>query len=85
MSIYFLAITMAQTISPVIFTWIANKVGVLANPTLYGPMLTAVCFLSYLGSIPFWWKAGKAYKAHMEERDRLEARVDGLLEPGSNA
>lgn len=66
-SLYFFCITLAQTISPGIFGAIANSVGCLANPALYGPLITAFVGVSYLGSIPFWWKAGKAYEAHMKE------------------
>jgi hypothetical protein len=47
----------------------ANKIGCLTNPALYGPLITAFVGFSYLGSIPFWFKAGKAYKTYMEERD----------------
>ena len=61
-SVYFTCITIAQTISPVLFGWLANSMGALANPTLYGPILTGIVALSYWGSIPFWWKAGKYYK-----------------------
>lgn len=68
---------MAQTISPFIFGLIANKMGALANPTLYGPILTGFVALSYLGSIPFWWNAGKHYKNHMEEADKQ--KEDALL------
>ena len=68
-SLYFFCITLAQTISPGIFGAIANFFGCLTNPALYGPLITAFVGVSYLGSIPFWWKAGKAYEAHMKEKD----------------
>jgi MFS family permease len=68
-SVYFFCITMAQTISPAIFGFVANKWGALANPALYGPIITAFVAVSYLSSIPFWWKAGKAYEKHMVEKD----------------
>jgi hypothetical protein len=48
----------------------------LTNPALYGPLITAFVGLSYLGSLPFWFKAGKAYKAFMEERD-AKAKEEG--------
>ena len=72
MSLYFFCITLAQTISPAIFGAIANKFGVLTNPALYGPLITAFVGVSYLGSIPFWWKAGKAYEKHMQYRAMQE-------------
>lgn len=68
-SVYFFCITLAQTISPAIFGAIANKIGCLANPALYGPLITGAVAFGYLGSLPFWWKAGKAYKKHMEDKD----------------
>jgi len=74
-SVYFFCITMAQTISPAIFGFFANKWGALANPALYGPIITAFVATSYLGSIPFWWKAGKAYEKHMVEKDESEAQA----------
>jgi hypothetical protein len=64
---------MAQTISPAIFGAIANKVGVLTNPALYGPCITAFVAVSYLGSIPFWWKAGKRYSEFMKAKDEEAA------------
>ena len=74
-SVYFFCITLAQTISPVIFGAIANRMGCLANPTLYGPLITTFVGLSYLGSIPFWWRAGANYKKHMEAKDAENARL----------
>lgn len=77
-SVYFFCITAAQTISPAIFGIFANKFGCLANPAMYGPLITAAVAFGYFGSLPFWYKAGKAYKSHMEEKDANEAA--GLLE-----
>lgn len=81
MSVYFFCITVAQTISPAIFGYLANSFGALTNPVLYGPLITGFVGLSYLGSIPFWFKAGKAYKKHMEKKDEEAA----LLESGQAA
>ena len=71
-SVYFFSITIAQTIGPLVFNILANYFGCLANPALYGPMITAFIGLSYVGSIPFWWKAGKEYTKYMKERDSQE-------------
>ena len=51
--------------------------GVLKNPALYGPIITAFVSISYLASVPFWWKAGKEYKKYMEEKDAQECLVAG--------
>ena len=66
---------MAQTISPFIFGAIANSMGALTNPKLYGPLITSFVGLSYLGSIPFWWKAGKNYVKFMKNKDEENARL----------
>ena len=66
MSLYFFCITLPQTISPAIFSFLANKVGAIANPTLYGPLIAGFTLFGYVGLIPFWWRAGKHYKKHME-------------------
>ena len=72
---YFFCITLAQTLSPVIFAAIANSMGALTNPKLYGPLITTFVGISYLGSIPFWYNAGKNYKKFMEEKDAENARL----------
>lgn len=74
-SVYFFCITLPQTISPVMFSWIANKMGAFANPKLYGPLITSFVALSFLGSIPFWWLAGKSYKKFMDDKDEENARM----------
>ena len=51
--------------------------GVLKNPALYGPIITAFVSISYLASVPFWWKAGKEYKKYMEEKEAQECLVAG--------
>jgi len=38
-------------------------------------LITASIGLSYLGSIPFWYKAGRHYKEYMENRDAENARL----------
>jgi hypothetical protein len=51
----------------------------LTNPTLYGPLITIFVFLSYLGSVPFWLKAGSAYKDYMTEKDQIKAAEENQL------
>lgn len=72
-SVYFFCITMAQTISPAIFGYIANAAGALTNPAMYGPLITAFVAFGYIGSLPFWYKAGKYYKQVMEEKESKAA------------
>lgn len=66
---------MAQTIGPIIFNYAAKAIGALANPALLGPLITGAVGICYLGSIPFWYKAGKAYKEFMEKKDEENARL----------
>jgi len=40
---------------------------------LYGPLITAFVAFGYIGSLPFWFNAGKAYKKVMEEKEREAA------------
>ena len=72
---YFFSITMAQPIGPIIFNYVAKAVGALSNPVLLGPIITSFVGVTYLGSIPFWFWAGKNYKAFMEKRDEENARL----------
>jgi MFS family permease len=72
-SVYFFCITIAQTIGPFVFNIIANWYGCFTNPAMYGPLITAAIGVSYLGSIPFWWKAGKEYTKYMKAKDAQEA------------
>ena len=60
---------MTKTVSAAVFGFAANWFGVQGNPLLYGPLITGFVALSYWGSLPFWWKAGKAYKQHMIEKE----------------
>ena len=42
--------------------YLANSLGAQANPFIYGPLITGCVAVSYIGSIPFWWMAGKEYR-----------------------
>jgi len=61
-----------------VFGAVANYIGCLTNPALYGPLITAFVGVSYLGSLPFWYKAGKHYKAYMEDRDAKAKEIEAL-------
>jgi len=43
--------------------------GAVNSPRVYGQLVTAAVTLGYLGSNIFYYKAGRAYKKMMEERD----------------
>jgi hypothetical protein len=46
-------------------------------------LITATIGISYVGSLPFWYRAGKEYTKFMEERDRAEA--EALAQEGGQA
>ena len=71
-SAYFFCITIAQTISPAIFGALCTRFGAVANPTVYGPLIAGFSVLGFIGSVPFWFRAGRHYKNHMAEKQRLE-------------
>ena len=75
-SLYFFCITLAQTVSPILFGILASYMGCFADPRKYGILLSAFVAFGYLGSLPFWYKGGKAYKEYMEKKDQ-----DALVVP----
>ena len=54
--------TIAATLSPMIVNYISIFFGAAQNPAIYGQIITFISFFGYLGSIPFWWLAGRSYK-----------------------
>jgi hypothetical protein len=44
--------------------------GALTNPAVFGKLITVWSFIGYIGSLPCFWKAGKLYKAKMEEKEQ---------------
>ena len=37
---------------------------------MYGPLIAAFSICGFLGSIPFWYKAGKGYRDYMVEQEK---------------
>ena len=72
-SSYFFAATLGQTTGPWIMSILTNYFNVVANPTLYGPLITAMTALGFAGTCPIWYLAAKEYKKIMEERERAQA------------
>jgi hypothetical protein len=60
-------------LGPFVFDILVKKFGAVANPAIYGPLITFTTLLGFLGSCPFWYLAGKNYKAKMEEKQALLA------------
>ena len=53
---------MTGTAATVLFGYLANLFGAAQNPLVYGKLLMVIQSIAYAGMIPFFWKAGKAYK-----------------------
>jgi MFS family permease len=60
---------LAQTLAPLIFGFFANYYGAMANPRIYGYLVTAAVTCGYLGSNVFYYKAGREYEKMMQQRD----------------
>ena len=61
-SAHFFYTTVASTISPILFNGIVKNFNTALNPGIYGILLTIFCGVGYLGSVPFFWKAGREFK-----------------------
>lgn len=66
-----------NTISPLFFAKIAKYFGAAAAPRVYGYVILLATTLGYSLANFFYFKAGRLYKKEMEERDRLEAGLEG--------
>ena len=55
-------------LSPILFGSVTNYFNVAANPKVYGYVISLFAMLGYLGSLPFWFMAGKSYKQEMENK-----------------
>ena len=60
-------LTIVGCFSTVLLGQVANMMGAMTNPAVYGKLITLWSFIGYIGSIPCFWKAGKLYKKKMEE------------------
>lgn len=49
---------------------IAVRLGVNADPTIYGKLIFLFSTIGYLGAIPCFWRAGKYYKEFMDNKDK---------------
>ena len=63
---------LAQTLSPLLFSFLAKSFGAVNAPRIYGYLLFGAVSIGYLGSNIFYYKAGRAYTKFMEDRDEKE-------------
>lgn len=66
-SVYLFFIYIAGTLSAMTLGKIANFFGAQTNPWVYGKVVFGGSMFGYLLSIPCFWKAGKAYVAHLDK------------------
>jgi hypothetical protein len=59
-------LTIVGCFSTVLLGQVANMLGAAANPAIYGKLISLWSVIGYIGSIPAFWKAGKLYKAKMD-------------------
>lgn len=55
------------------------KYGAFDNPKIYGPLIAAFTAVCYLGSIPFWYMAGKNYVKEMRAKNEQSGMDSALL------
>lgn len=69
-STYFFAATMGQTAGPYAMSILTKYFDVVGNPALYGPIITGVAALGFLGTCPLWYKCGKEYEKIMKKKEQ---------------
>ena len=78
-SAYFFVITIAQTIAPALFQVFAVRYDAFSNPKVYGPLIAAFTAVCYLGSVPFWYRAGKNYVKEMRAKNEQSSMDSALI------
>ena len=71
---YNLYTSLATTLSPIIFGYLATLYNAKTNPMVYGRLLIAFVLSGYLPAAFFYRIAGKKYVAQQEEQQAEEQR-----------
>ena len=61
---------MGQTLGPYVMSVITRYIDVVGNPKLYGPIITSIAFIGFLGTCPIWYKCGKEYEKIMKRKEQ---------------
>ena len=69
-SIYLFCVTIAETISTALLGWLLKYFDAQSHKEMYGYILCAFVTFSYIGSVPFFYLAGRAYKQQMLKERR---------------
>ena len=59
---FFFFCTLAGTLSTFSLQYLNKYLDADHNPCIYGYTLATYCLVSYLGSVPFFWMAGRSYE-----------------------
>lgn len=73
---YNLYTNLAQTLSPIVFGFLATSLGAKSNPQVYGKLITLFITVGYSISSLFFWRAGGHYKAHMLKEQQAEREIE---------
>ena len=57
----------------------AVKYGAFNNPKIYGPLIAIFTAVCYLGSVPFWYRAGKNYVKEMKAKNEKTGMDAALI------
>ena len=68
MSIFLFCASISGVISTALVGQLQSIFNASANPRIYGYILSAVIGVAHLSSLPFVYKAGKAYTKFMNEK-----------------
>lgn len=66
--VYKFTTTLVQTMSALVFGLIANKVGAVHRPSLYGPLISSFVIFGYSIASFFYWRAGRYYRTLMQRQ-----------------
>lgn len=72
-SIYYFCVTVAETISTALLGWMLKYFDAQSHKEMYGYLLCAFVAFSYIGSVPFFYLAGRSYKHQMLKEKRLSS------------
>jgi len=77
-SAFLFTATAAGSLSNFLLGTLLDRYDAKSNPALYGHFLCGFVVFSYLGSLPFFWLAGKHYKIFKEREARSTASTDSI-------
>lgn len=68
-------VSLGQTAGPYLMSILTRYVDVVANPALYGPIITGITALGFLGTCPIWYKCGREYEKIMKRKEEEKQKL----------